>query len=166
MNKPANTFLAITAAAVIFFAAAISMLIFPIQPPLSPSSQGNRPPTVSITLYGGEISSTKFGFGLTSANLTSPGPTLVFKTTDVVNLTFVNVGQMPHAFVVTDLPTYNARHLFNSAIGSASDPLTSGQSKSTIFQPNTMENVYYICPIPGHADSFGMWGEVTITMGP
>jgi uncharacterized cupredoxin-like copper-binding protein len=166
MTKPATSILAIIAAAVIFFAATISMLVFPIQPPLVSSSQVSKTPTVNITLYGGEISTTKFGFGLTPTNLTSPGPTLVFKTTDVVNLTFVNAGKMPHAFVVTELPTYTAKHLFNSAIASATNPLNSGQSGTAIFQPSTIENVYYICPIPGHADSFGMWGEVTITMSP
>jgi uncharacterized cupredoxin-like copper-binding protein len=165
MNKPPTSILAIIVIAVLFFAATMSMLVFPIQPPLVSSSKVSKAPTINIILYGGEISSTKFGFGLTPSNLTSPGPTLVFKTTDVVNLTFVNVGKMPHAFVVTELPTYTAKHLFNSAIGSASNPLNSGESATVIFQPNIVENVYYICPIPGHADSFGMWGEVAITMG-
>ncbi len=163
MAKTSKSLIVIALAAIILFAAFLSVLVLKIQLPLSSSSQVSGTPTVSITLYGGEISTTKFGFGLSRNNLTSPGPTLSFKTTDIVNLTFVNAGQMPHAFVIAQEPSYEATKLFNSAIGSATLPLSSGESGTVKFRPNKAGNVCYICPIPGHADSFGMWGNVTIT---
>jgi uncharacterized cupredoxin-like copper-binding protein len=166
MQKSYVSLLVIALLAATFFAATLAMLVLPIQPQLISSGQTNKTPTLTITLYGGEISQTKFGFGLTPNNLTSPGPPLTFKMTDTVSLTFVNVGQMAHAFAITDSPSYKGKLLFGAAVGSGSNPLSSGQSGTVVFQANTMGNEYYICPIPGHADSFGMWGTVTITMGP
>jgi uncharacterized cupredoxin-like copper-binding protein len=166
MQKSYVPLIIIALLAAAFFVATLAMLVLPIQPPLLSSVQISKTPTLYITLYGGEISQSKFGFGLTPNNLTSPGPSLTFKTTDVVSLTFVNVGQMAHAFAITDSPNYKGKLLFNAAVGSGSNPLSSGQSGTVVFQPNTMGNEYYICSIPGHADSLGMWGTVTITMGP
>jgi len=149
--------------AIIFLVAALSMLVFPIQPPLS-SGGINKTPTVSFTIYGGEISSTKYGFGFAPNNLSSPGPTISFKTTDIVNITFVNAGTMPHAFVVTDAPKSTGNMLFGAKIGSSTNPLSPGDKGTIIFQPNSPGNRYYICPVPGHAE-LGMWGNVNITQG-
>ena len=89
--------------AVSFYAAAMSMLVFKIQPPLNPSSNAqNKTPTIYITLYAGETSTGRLGFGDSPSNLSSPGPTLRLKISDVVSLTLVNVGKMPHAFAVAE----------------------------------------------------------------
>jgi uncharacterized cupredoxin-like copper-binding protein len=117
---------------------------------------------VNIVLYEGEISATKYGFGNTSTTLTSPGPTLRFNLTDVVNITVINVGMMPHAFAITNAPKTGSTVLFNAEIGSASNPLQSGKQGSVIFTPNNAgSSFFYICPVPGHAE-VGMYGSVVI----
>jgi uncharacterized cupredoxin-like copper-binding protein len=147
-----------------FFAAMFAFLAFPIQ--LSGSSGGvSGTPTVTITLYAGEASNGKFAFGLSADNLTSPGPKLTFKATDIVQVTLKNIGRMPHAFAVTDAAKTGAKMLFNSAIASGSNPLSPGQSSSVTFKPSTAgDNYYYICPVPGHPEA-GMYGSVAVTNG-
>ena len=60
------------------------------------------PPNVSVTLYAGS-NFFKLCTGLDNSanNITSPGPTLTFKVGDVVNMTVVNVGTMPHNWALT-----------------------------------------------------------------
>jgi FtsP/CotA-like multicopper oxidase with cupredoxin domain len=144
----------------------MSAIVFKIQPPLTTSSSSSdKTPTLNIVLYEGEISGSRYGFGNSSNTLTSPGPTLRFKTSDVVNLTVVNVGKMPHAFAITDVPQTGAPVLFNAEIGSAGNPLQPSQSGSVIFTPNNAgSSFYYICPVLGHAES-GMYGSVIVTTG-
>lgn len=151
--------------AIAFFAMAISFLVFPLQPPLSTYGEITEKPTVNVTIYGGEISTSKYGFGMSANNISSPGPPLSFKTTDVVNITFVNAGHIPHAFAVTVAPISSAKVMFNAAIGSVEEPLSSGVSGSTVFKPSTIGNYYYICPLPGHAEYQGMWGNLTVVKG-
>lgn len=147
----------------IFMGGAIAMIVFPIQPPLVSSSQINETPTKIITIYGGEINTTTYGFGLGPNNLTSPGPTLTLKITDVVKLTFVNAGKIPHGFAVTDAPKSGSTNLFGAAVGSASNPLSPGQDGVVVFKPTAVGDAfYYICPVPGHAE-LGMWGHVSVT---
>jgi uncharacterized cupredoxin-like copper-binding protein len=148
------------------FVATLAFLVFPIQPPLSMggSSTGGTP-TVTLTLYAGEISGGKFGFGLSADNLTSPGPTLRFKTSDIVKITLVNAGQVPHAFAMTNVPQTGATVLFNAEIASASAPLSPGQSGSVTFSPNSPSDLYYYtCPVPGHPE-LGMYGTCVVTVG-
>ena len=71
---------------------------------------------------------------------------------------------MPHAFAITDAAKTGAKVLFNAEIDSASNPLSPGQQGTIIFAPTTAGSVYYICPVPGHAES-GMYGSITITSG-
>ncbi len=145
-----------------FTLSALSMLVLPIQPQMSTGGGGgNVTPTVKITLYGGEVSAQKFGFGLSPGNITSPGPPLKFNTTDVVQVTFVNAGKYPHAFMVTDTPKSSGNEVFSAAIASGSQPLSPGQSGKVVFTPNKAGNYYYICPVPGHAE-LGMWGNITV----
>ncbi len=152
--------------ALIFMGAALAMLIFPIQPPLVSSDVSNKTPTKFITIYGGEINTTKYGFGLSRTSLSSPGPTLNFNMSDIVKLTFVNIGNYSHGFAITDAPKSSSTVLFGAAVGSGSNPLTPDQSGSVIFQPTaTGSAFYYICPVPGHAELFGMWGHVTVASG-
>ena len=110
------------------------------------------------------ITGSLYGFGNSSTTLTSPGPTLTFKTTDVVNITVINVGKMPHTFAITNAAKTGAKVLFNAEIGSASNPLPPGQQGTVIFAPNNAGSVHYICPVPRHAES-GMYGSVIITSG-
>ena len=72
--------------------------------------------------------------------LTSPGPTLRFNLTDVVNITVVNVGTMPHAFAITNAPRSGATVLFNAEIG-ASSYLEPGKQGTVIFTPNNAGSI-------------------------
>jgi len=151
--------------AAMFYFATMIVLVLNIQPPLTPTSNvSGKTPTVNIVLYEGEITGSLYGFGNSSTSLTSPGPTLTFKTIDIVNVTVINVGKMPHAFAITAEAKTGAKVLFNAEIASASNPLPPGQKGTVIFAPNTAGSMYYICPVPGHAES-GMYGSVTITSG-
>ncbi len=157
---------AFAALALIFLIAIVAFLVLPIQLPLSGESSGNLgKPTVNITLYAGEISGTKYGFGLSRDNITSPGPTFHFNTSDVVNLTLVNAGQYPHAFACVNAPRTGATVLWDGYIASGSNPIPPGQSGSVIFKPNTAgSEFYYICPVSGHAE-LGMWGTMVVSQG-
>jgi uncharacterized cupredoxin-like copper-binding protein len=141
-------------------------LVLPIQPAyVVASSSSSETPTVSITLYAGEISGSKFGFGLSPNNITSPGPTFYFNTSDVVKITVVNAGHMDHAFAVVNAPQTGATVLFGATVASGSNPLQPGQSGSVTFKPNVASsNEYYICPVPGHAE-LGMWGSIVVSQG-
>ena len=166
MPNPNVSQIAVAALAIAFLAAALSMLLLPIQPQLiTGSSSSGKTPTVNVLLYAGEISGTKYGFGFSANNLTSPGPTLRFNTSDVVNVTVINAGKMPHAFAVVNAPKTGATVLFNAQIASSSNPLQPGQKGTVIFTPNSPnDQYYYICPVPGHAES-GMYGSVIVTTG-
>ncbi len=120
-------------------------------------------PTVTITLYGGEISSTKLGFGLSPTNLTSPGPALRFRTSDIVNMTLINVGQIPHSWVITSSNASSMTNpLFGAAIGSGSQPLAPGVRGSVVFAPTTAGTYYYASPVLGQT-TLGMYGTVIVT---
>jgi uncharacterized cupredoxin-like copper-binding protein len=83
--------------------------------------------------------------------------------TDVVNITVINVGKMPHAFAITIAPKTGSQVLFNAEIGSASNPLQPGKQGTIIFTPgNAGSSFFYICPVPGHAEA-GMYGSVIIS---
>lgn len=145
-----------------FSVSAISVLVFHLQPSLATTRDLSNP-NVNIVLYAGEISSTQMGFGLSADNLTSPGPTLRVMIGDVVNITVINAGKMPHAFAVTEAPQTGAAVLFDAEAGSPSDPIMPGQQASTVFTPDYAGSTfYYICPISGHAAA-GMWGSIVVT---
>ncbi len=157
---------AISILALVILVALVAFLVLPLQQLLTGGfvSSGGTP-TVSITLYAGEISSGKYGFGLSPNNITSPGPTFYLNTSDVVNMTVVNAGHVPHAFACVDAPRTGAALLFGAAIASASNPLAPSQSGSVIFSPKTASSeYYYICPVPGHAE-LGMWGTMVVSQG-
>ncbi len=156
----------IGAIALVFLISTVAFLVLPIQLPLTgPTGSGGGNPTVTISLYAGEIASGKYGFGLSADNLTSPGPTFRFKTSDVVKITLTNAGHVPHAFAVVNAPKTGATVLFGATIASGSNPLAPGQSGSVTFKPTTVsDQYYYICPVPGHAE-LGMWGTIIVTSG-
>jgi hypothetical protein len=152
-------------AAVLYFAS-VSVLILKMQPPLTSSMDvSGKTPTVNILLYEGEIGD-HYGFGNSPDTLSSPGPTLRFKTTDIVNITVVNIGRTPHAFAITTAPRTGATTLFNAAIGSATNALQPGQSGTIIFSANNAGSAFfYICPVAGNAEA-GMFGAVVIKTVP
>ena len=165
MRKSYLPLVAVILLAATFYCATMIVLVFNIQPQLTPTSNvSGKTPTVNILLYEGEITGSLYGFGTSPNNLTSPGPTLNFKTSDVVNITVVNVGKMPHAFAITNAAKTGAKVLFGAEIGSESEPLPPGQHGTVIFAANSAGSVYYICPVPGHAES-GMYGSVIVTSG-
>jgi plastocyanin len=140
---------------------AVSYYMFLMPKPAPPPNTIQTPP-VTVVLYGGEVSVSKYGFGNSSSTITSPGPTLHFKTTDVVNMTFINIGRLPHAWVLKDQNSPTANTVFNAAIGSGSNPLTPGSKGSVIFTPNKAGTYYYLCPVPSH-DDLGMYGVVIVS---
>jgi uncharacterized cupredoxin-like copper-binding protein len=161
MRKSYLPLIAVIVLAAILYFAAMFVLVFNDQLPLTNSPSSNKTPTVNIVLYEGEISATKYGFGNTSTLLTSPGPTIRFNTTDVVNITIVNVGSMPHAFAITNAPKTGSTVQFNAEVG-ATSYLQPGKQGTVIFTPNNAGSFYYICPVPGHAE-LGMYGAVVIS---
>ena len=142
----------------------MSALVFHIQLPLTESSSiSDKAPTVNIVLYEGENSGNQYGFGYSPNTLTSPGPTLRFTTSDIVNITVMNVGKVPHAFAITSAPRTGAGVLFNAEIGSDSNPLQPGQAGSVVFKPNLAGSAFnYICPILGDTEA-GMYGSIIIS---
>jgi uncharacterized cupredoxin-like copper-binding protein len=161
MRKSYFPLVAVIVLAAILYFSVIAVLVFNVQPTLTSNSNSNKTPTVNIVLYEGEITPTKYGFGNSSNLLTSPGPTIRFNMSDIVNITVVNVGSMPHAFEITNAPKTGSTMLFNAEIG-ASSYLEAGQKGTVIFSPNNAGSFYYICPVPGHAE-LGMYGSVVIT---
>ena len=147
--------------AIAFAAGALSMLILNLQPTLESSSPSKI--TANILLYEGEISTGKFGFGTSADNLTSPGPTIGFSTSDVINLTIVNVGKLPHAFAITTMPIANASELFGAIIGSTGSPIQPGNESSVIFRPSDAAfDYWYISPVANDTAN-GMYGAVIVS---
>lgn len=119
-------------------------------------------PNVNITLYASEVpNTTKFGFGLNANNITSPGPTLTFKVNDIVNITVIDVGKMPHNWAIVSTNKSNAAVLFKAQVASGQNPLSPGARDQDIFSINQAGNFYYICQVPGHI-ALGMWGRVIV----
>lgn len=132
-------------------------------PLVSPTPTGAK---LNVTIYGGEVSALKYGFGLTSNNITSPGTTLNFQVGDNVTVTFINGStNMYHAFIVTDKAQTGATELFNAAVGSGSNPIPPGGSGTVTFIVNKAGTFYYICPVPGHGE-LGMWGKLIVSAAP
>jgi len=116
---------------------------------------------VQVTLYAGEISNTVYGFGNSSTSLTSPGPTLIFKIGDVVNMTLVNAGRMPHNWALVNTNETDGAVLFNAQIVSENVPLQTNQTGSAVFTVTKSGSFFYVCQVPGHLQ-LGMWGNVVI----
>ncbi len=142
---------------------AITVLVLHLQPPLVSTANTASEPTVNIMLYEGEMPDGRMGFGFAPNNLSSPGPPLQFKTNDIVSITVVNSGKIPHAFAIVDQPKTGAHVMFQAEVASVNNPLMSQQRGTVIFTPNYAgATFYYICPISGHAEA-GMWGSVIVT---
>lgn len=66
-----------------------------------------------------------------------------------------------HAFGVTPSEEGFSNILSGTAIGSASNPLRSGDSGNAEFVPTSEGTYYYICTVPGHRD-LGMEGKIIV----
>jgi FtsP/CotA-like multicopper oxidase with cupredoxin domain len=163
MDKSYFPLVALVVFAIALIIAVALFLVLPLQPPYVPKRVASTEMThVNITLYAGEISDSRYGFGTEPNNLTSPGPTLRFKTTDIINLTIVNVGTELHAFQVTNVPRTGGTVVFDATVASASIPLQPGESGSVVFNPYSPgKSYYYISPVSGQAE-LGMWGSIII----
>jgi len=160
--RPYLPLIVIGALALALLVGAAAVLVFNIQPQMAGSSL-SKTPTATIVLYEGELSNGKFGFGTAPNNMTSPGPTIGFSTSDTINITVVNVGKLPHDFAITATPTVGASVLFNAMIGSPSNPLMSGQTGSVIFKPyNGAFDYWYISTVSGDVGA-GMYGAVIVS---
>ena len=127
-----------------------------------PAQQVAGPPTVVITIYGEELPGGKFGFGLSPDNITTPGPTIRVKQGDIVEIRFVNLGKLRHAFVVTPaVSKTNPEVLFGALIGSASNPIPPGGEGSVIFVADRPGEFFYQCPVSNHGPK-GMWGKFIV----
>ena len=118
---------------------------------------------VEITLYAGEINNnTVYAYGLERGNLTSPGPVLKVRVGSVVKLTLINVGVIPHVFIVHDKleADPNIKPLFQDAkVGDVLEPVMPGERVSTVFKVTRPGRFYYLCTIPGHVER-GMYGTL------
>jgi FtsP/CotA-like multicopper oxidase with cupredoxin domain len=163
MDKSYYILIAICIIAVALIVAVVLYLILPIQPPYTSKNVIlSETPTKTVILYAGQVLSSNYGFGTEPTNITSPGPTLRFQTSDVVNLTLVNVDTVPHAFQITNAPRAGAAVVFGATIASVSNPLQPGESASVVFNPsNPGTSYYYICPVSKHVEQ-GMWGSIIV----
>ncbi len=125
---------------------------------MNPSAPSNA---TQLTLYAGEVNSATYGFGTSSSNIASPGPTLDLKVGQAYKITLTNSGTMPHAWEITSEKATGSQVLFGAKIASTTY-LAPGASGSITFTPNQAGTFYYICPVPGHV-ALGMWGTVNIT---
>jgi nitrite reductase (NO-forming) len=130
----------------------ITRALFPMT---TPQASGGGPvplqPTVRITLYARE-----FGFGTSQVNITSPGPTIVVHEGDVVELTLVNVGTIPHSFGIVH-NVGGTEVLFDSGM----QQVPPGESATIRFVATEEGTFYYQCMVPGHAQ-LGMWGRIIV----
>jgi uncharacterized cupredoxin-like copper-binding protein len=113
-----------------------------------------------MTLYAGQVSTTSYGFGLTST-VSSPGPQITLTSGKTYTMTVNNVGTMPHNWAIVNAKATNAQVLWSAQIGSAANPIATGSSGSVTFTAGAAGTYYYICQIPGHVD-LGMWGTVVV----
>ncbi len=120
------------------------------------------PPTVVITVYGGELPGGKFGFGLSPDNITTPGPTIRVRQGDIVEIRFVNLGDLRHGFVVTPaVSKTNPEVLFGAIIGTASNPIAPNGEGSVVFVADRPGEFFYQCPVANHGPK-GMWGKFIV----
>jgi uncharacterized cupredoxin-like copper-binding protein len=158
--KKSMTMWYIVAAIVIIVVIVAGVVLY--EQSLAPSNGGTTP--IAVTLYAGEVSSSKYGFGNTANSITSPGPTLTFTQGEEYKMTVNNVGTMAHSWAIANQNSTGATILFSSEINPGAF-IAQGQSGSVTFTPNQSGNFYYICPVPGHPE-LGMWGQVVINSAP
>ena len=117
----------------------------------------------SHTLYAGSVTSGSgtYGFGLSSTDITSPGPTLTLKEGTPCTITVNNVANMPHSFEIVTSKAVSTSPLWSSGID-LTNYIPPGGSGSVTFTPTQTGDFYYVCTVPGHI-ALGMWGNVKVT---
>lgn len=149
-------------ASVTAFVAGLALLVAVafvlIVPPAAPQVQ--LQPTVEIVVNGGEVGA-DYGFALKGGVIVAPGPTIKVKAGEVVKITFVNVGQIPHSFAIVREKRFNADPAFNADIGSPARPIEPGRSSSVVFVADKPGTYFYICRVPGHIER-GMFGVLVV----
>ncbi|MGB8779147.1 MAG: hypothetical protein WCD81_00670 [Candidatus Bathyarchaeia archaeon] len=92
--------------------------------------------TVNIMLYG----SATYGWGFTTTNITSPGPTITINQNDYLNLTLHSQDGLPHQFFLD----YN-----NNSVINQGEPNSTAFSLSTVFGFNatTSGTFTYRCAV-------------------
>ena len=88
-------------------------------------------------------------------------PTFTVNSGDEVTFTAINEGKSFHSFGIVSNPDDFGNVLWNSDIGSASNPLKPGESGSVTFTAGAPGTYYYICTVPGHALQ-GMQGKFIV----
>lgn len=78
-------------------------------------------------------------------------PEIRVNSGDEITITSANIGKSFHAFGVVANPEDFNNILWDSEIGSASNPLKPGESGSITFTAGAPGTYYYICTVPGHA---------------
>ena len=68
---------------------------------------------------------------------------------------------MPHNFAIVDTKSSTGTVLWSAQVGSASNAVAAGSSKSVTFTVGNAGNYYYICQVDGHV-ALGMWGNVKV----
>jgi plastocyanin len=123
------------------------------------ASNPNKTSDVYLDFYAGE-----YGFGYGGTSITSPGPTLTFKTGQTVTATLHNVGALYHTWaIVTEKRDGNTNLAFaNAQVASPQNAVSPGGTKSATFTVGSTGSYYYICQNAGHV-SMGMWGNVIVT---
>ncbi|MGD0494559.1 MAG: hypothetical protein ABSB28_00790 [Candidatus Bathyarchaeia archaeon] len=99
--------------------------------------------TVNITLYGsagGYYLTPPIGWGLTTSNITSPGPTITIDQYDYLNLTLYSQDGLTHRFFLD----YNNNNFIDPG-----EPSSTAFSSSTVFGFNatTSGNFTYRCAV-------------------
>ena len=96
--------------------------------------------------------------------LGEPGanPTITAAVGDKLVFNLVNDGISFHAFGVTAEVNGTGGIFPGSEIGTATAPLTKGQTGTAEFIPPEPGTYYYICTVPGHREQ-GMVGEIIVT---
>lgn len=158
---------AVVLAAILLWLSVSIVMVFGLQPELRPPGEEievpTRPPDVVITIFGAELpGGTRFGFGLSPDNITSPGPTIRVKQGQVVEIRFVNEGRLRHAFAIVErVERTNPNVLFGAIIASAQNPIGPGEEGSVIFVASRAGTFFYQCPVANHGPK-GMWGTIIV----
>lgn len=117
---------------------------------------------LEITVRGGEINVSKYGYAVNGGELRSPGPEIRVKAGTEVIIKFINEGVLPHTFTITSELRYDATPLWGASAGTVTKPVMPGESVTIRFVPNRTGSYYYLCAVPGHIQ-LGMYGTFVVT---
>ncbi len=117
-----------------------------------------------IDIYAGELSSSSYGFGMSSNSIASnPAPTLTLNSGESYTVILHNIStqSQSHNFAIVATQSSTGTIEWNAVIGSASNPVAPGSTGSVTFTAGSPGNYYYVCQVDGHV-ALGMWGKVVV----